>query len=130
MRQSLFLIEMFLLSAVAWGCGPADKPLPVGKSQTVAWTIEAPDELFRLHCSKCHGDGSGNGHMAGTLPVAPRNLRLETWQARVTELQIAGVIRDGGTVAGLHATMPAFREKLTEEQIQGLVHFIRQWKPL
>ena len=44
------------------------------KNGAVKTTLTRYD-LFRLHCSGCHGDGSGNGHIASTLAVRPRNLK-------------------------------------------------------
>ena len=85
-------------------------------------------DLFRLHCSGCHGDGSGNGHVATTLNVRPRNLKLVEWQASVTDSHILQVIRYGGMKYKLSAQMPAFAGKLTDQQIQSLVEYIRLLK--
>ncbi|RMF45370.1 MAG: hypothetical protein D6753_00345, partial [Planctomycetota bacterium] len=71
------------------------------------------EELFRLHCSTCHGDGSGNGHVAQTLKVKPRDLRDGRWQQSVDDARIRRVIRDGGAAVGLSPEMPAFGEKLS-----------------
>lgn len=83
------------------------------------------EQLYRLHCSGCHGDGSGNGHIAGTLPVRPRNLKHTAWQAGVTDEHITSVIRLGGQPMKLSEGMPAFADKLSEEQIQQLTQYIR-----
>ncbi len=85
-----------------------------------------PTELFRLHCSGCHGDGSGNGHIAATLKVRPRNLRHEEWQTSVTDKHIEAVIRDGGKPPKLSAEMPSFQDKLTDSQIHELAQYIRR----
>ena len=84
-----------------------------------------PTELFRLHCSGCHGDGSGNGHIASTLAVRPRNLKQTEWQASVTDSHILQVIRSGGIKHKLSDKMPGFADKLTDQQIQSLVEYIR-----
>ena len=82
-------------------------------------------DLFRLHCSRCHGDGSGNGHIASTLAVRPRNLKQMEWQASVTDSHILQVIRSGGIKHKLSDKMPGFADKLTDQQIQSLVEYIR-----
>ena len=82
-------------------------------------------DLFRLHCSPCHGDGTGNGHIAGTLKVLPRNLKHKEWQASVTDDEILAVIRDGGPARKLSPDMPPFKEKLSDAQMQVLVRYLR-----
>ena len=94
------------------------------KNIAVKATLTRSD-LFRLHCSGCHGDGSGNGHIASTLAVRPRNLKQMEWQASVTDLHIVEVIRGGGFKHKLSDKMPGFAEKLSDQQIQSLVQYIR-----
>ena len=88
-------------------------------------TMAAPD-LYRLHCSSCHGDGSGNGHVAATLKAKPRNLRLESWQDSVNDEHIRRVISGGGASVALNADMPAFKDKLSRAEIRSLVQYVRQ----
>ena len=85
----------------------------------------AREQLYRLHCSGCHGDGTGNGHIALTLPIRPRNLRHSEWQASVTDEHIAQVIREGGGAVKLNEAMPAFRDKLSDSEIRQLVGYLR-----
>jgi len=73
----------------------------------------------------CHGDGSGNGHIASTLAVRPRNLKQMEWQASVTDSHILQVIRSGDIKHKLSDKMPGFADKLTDQQIQSLVEYIR-----
>ncbi|MCA9190831.1 MAG: cytochrome c [Planctomycetales bacterium] len=82
-------------------------------------------EIFRLHCSECHGDGSGNGHVAATLKVPPRNLKDAKWQSIATDSRLRLVIKNGGPAVGLNLAMPAFSEKLNARQIEDLVEYIR-----
>lgn len=83
-------------------------------------------DLYRLHCSSCHGDGSGNGHIAGTLKARPRNLKLAEWQASVNDEHIAKVIREGGSAMKLSPDMPPFRDKLSQQEVQLLVYYLRK----
>jgi cbb3-type cytochrome c oxidase subunit III len=73
--------------------------------------------LFKQKCVKCHGkDGAGNdyGQIIGTT-----NLTDPEWQQRADDKRIATSIRHG------RGQMPAFGEKLTEEQITALVSYLR-----
>jgi mono/diheme cytochrome c family protein len=85
-----------------------------------------PEALFRLHCSRCHGDGTGNGHIAGTLKVAPRNLKHRDWQQSVDDAHIRRVIEQGGAAVKLSPDMPGFQQQLTAKEIQQLVSYIRR----
>jgi mono/diheme cytochrome c family protein len=96
----------------------------VGRDQAAA-TVQSPQDLYRLHCSTCHGDGTGNGHVAQTLKVRPRNLKHRQWQESVSDDHILHVIRDGGKSVKLSDQMPPFGEKLTEAELRVLAAYIR-----
>ena len=114
MSRRAELLFALLLSALFAGC----------VKETGATRLSR-EQLYRLHCSGCHGDGTGNGHIAGTLPIRPRNLRHSDWQKSVTDAHIFKVIQEGGKAAQLNESMPAFKEKLTEGQIKQLVGYLR-----
>lgn len=104
---------------VAVGCQPS-QPKAGG-----ADTRLSANDLYRLHCSACHGDGSGNGPVATTLKVRPRNLRHRQWQQSVTDAHIHRTIREGGKSVKLSDQMPAFDDKLNDADVQALVLYIR-----
>jgi len=74
--------------------------------------------LFKSKCAACHGpDGSGNVPMGKTLGVT--DLKADAVQKQ-TDAQLTDSITNGkGT------KMPAYKGKLTDDQIKGLVGFIR-----
>ncbi len=78
----------------------------------------APDAgpLFKEKCSMCHG-ADGKGFAAIKTP----DFTDPKWQASMTDKEITEVITNGkkGT------PMPAFGGKLSGEEIQNLVAFIR-----
>jgi len=96
---------------------PADTASPLSRA-----------DLFRLHCSSCHGDGTGNGHVAANLGVRPRNLKFREWQDSVSDVHILEVVRSGGAKFKLSDKMPSFAEKLTEAQMLTLVQYIRSFR--
>lgn len=75
-------------------------------------------KLFKQKCVKCHGsDGSGNttyGQIIGAT-----NLTDPEWQERVDDKRLVSSIKHGS------GQMPAFGEKLTEEQIASLTSYVR-----
>jgi cbb3-type cytochrome c oxidase subunit III len=73
-------------------------------------------DLFKQNCSMCHGV-DGKGYSALKTP----NFTDPTVQASLTDKEIVETIKKGkkGTA------MPAFADKLSDEQINSLVTYIR-----
>jgi cytochrome c6 len=84
--------------------------------------LRADDEaatLFKTKCAACHGpDGSGNTTM-GKQMQSP-DLRSEEVQKQ-TDAQLIEA-----TTNGKGKKMPAYKDKLTSDQIKQLVAYIRE----
>ena len=83
------------------------------------FAVPRPDDasdLFKQKCSMCHGE-DGKGYPALKTP----DFTDPKVQASLTDKQIVEVIKNGkkGTA------MPAFADKLSDEQINSLVAYIR-----
>lgn len=92
-------LTAFLLAAsmVLPGCAPSDEG-------------RAIEDIFVLRCTACHrADGAGVGAALG--PGSPA--------AAQSDGEMADVIRNG------RGTMQGFGDRLTDEQIDGLVAYIR-----
>jgi mono/diheme cytochrome c family protein len=64
-------------------------------------------QIYDTRCSACHGSsGKGDGPGAAALDPKPRNFADATWQAAVTDEQIAKVIKEGGPAVGKSPGMP------------------------
>jgi len=75
--------------------------------------------LFRAKCAVCHGaDGSGNTAMGKQMQ--PPDLRSEEVQKQ-TDAQLIDA-----TTNGKGKKMPAYKGKLTDDQIKQLVAYIRE----
>lgn len=72
--------------------------------------------LFRQNCAICHGTEANGKEMDGRLIPSLRYGDAAT----KTEQEIYTQIRDG------KLPMPAFKNQLTEEEIQKMVKFIRR----
>jgi len=82
--------------------------------------IAAGMQIYRNHCQKCHGrDGDGKGEKAPELSASPHDFtdahEMHTWK----DGELFWVITNG------HRPMPAFRDKLTEEERWQAVDYIR-----
>ena len=100
------------VKAVAWST------LVLGLTASTAFAADTSADLFKQKCAMCHGEsGSGKGKV-------PALGSAEVQQKSDAELKTAtekGVKTDKGM-------MPAFGGKLTPEQIDGLVMYIRSLK--
>jgi len=77
--------------------------------------------LFDEHCDSCHGkDGQAKTFKAKFNHA--RNLTDSKWQAEVTDERLFNSISNG------KGKMPAFRKKLSDDQINGLVAYVRRLK--
>jgi len=85
--------------------------------------IKDAKKLFKQRCIKCHGaDGTGNTTYGQTIGAS--NLTDPEWQDRVEDKRLLNVIKHG------RGQMPAFGEKLTDDQIDSLMLYVRTLKKL
>ena len=93
----------------------------VSASSTVA-------ELFTANCVRCHGeDGSGRTKMGRRLKI--KDLTSPTVQARLTPERIFETITYGKPDAGGNERMPAFGEKLSEDDRRALANYVETFTP-
>lgn len=82
--------------------------------------ISAGEIVYQTHCAECHGDnGDGNGFAAHELPIMPSDFRGE----RPTHAESMRVLRTG--VEG--TSMAPWTERLSDEEIVAVSHYIRQF---
>jgi mono/diheme cytochrome c family protein len=91
-------------------------------SKTLAYT-QAATGLYRQYCLVCHGaDGKGS-EMKARMPLIP-DFTSGAWQEGLTKAQLVVSVLDGkGT------TMPAFRERVSEQQAEDLAAYVRAFGP-
>lgn len=76
-------------------------------------------DVYKTKCAVCHApDGSGNSVMGKKLGA--KDLRSEEVQKK-SDAELNDVITNG-----MGKTMPAYKDKLTTDQIKGLVVYIRE----
>jgi cbb3-type cytochrome c oxidase subunit III len=77
------------------------------------------EELYRQNCADCHGvDGRGNTVLAMGQPYA--DLTDDVWKNGGDDDAIENSIR-----VGSFGLMPGFQEKLTGQQVQALVAYLK-----
>ena len=76
---------------------------------------------FDAQCAKCHGKDGRAHTMRGRLSHA-RDLTNAGWQNEVSDERLFNSISNG------KGKMPDFKKKLSEDQIDALVRYVRQLK--
>ncbi len=84
--------------------------------------LAAGETIYRQHCASCHGaTGRGDGPAAATLPGLPADFTIPHF-ATHTDAEVFGWIQNGKP----STAMPAFGDRLSEEQIWQVVTYIRK----
>jgi mono/diheme cytochrome c family protein len=110
---------VILFSMSGWSARAKAKKL----QNPVAVTPEAIGAgmmIYMDHCEKCHGEsGDGKGPKAADLSIAPQDFTDAHAMSRITDGEFFWQISEG------HRPMPAFKDKLTEEERWQVVDYIR-----
>ena len=97
---------------------------------TVAITAARADDAKATYdktCSACHGAaGKGDGAAAKMLKPPPQD--FATALKGKSDADIAKVIKEGGKAVGKSPAMPAYGSKLSDDQIKGMVEYIKGLK--
>ncbi len=89
-------------------------------SSSTALVQEGAD-LYQEHCASCHGtEGKGDGALAASLSKSPTNLTDLAFAASKSGFDLYSSI-----VLGMPPAMPAFGDKLTEEQRWAIVEYLQ-----
>ncbi len=76
----------------------------------------ASSAMFRAKCAMCHGQDGGGSEVGKSMNVP--DLRSPVVQ-KLPDAQLAQIISDG------KGGMPSFKNSLSEDQIHGLVTYVR-----
>ena len=94
----------------------------------LAADLSAARDNFKEQCAKCHGEsGVGNGSAGASLAVRPRNFNDCSRMTKESDERIFNAIKSGGASVGLSKEMPAWGEAFDDNEIQGLVAYVRQF---
>lgn len=90
---------------------------------TIAADVEQGAKLYKQYCRGCHGkDGRGGAH---TFMPHIDTLTKRGYIDELPDEHLFGVIHDGGESIGLSAYMPAWGNKLEDNEINDIIAFIR-----
>lgn len=109
---SLAAAALFAASAVASGVKTA-AAAQKGQSQA-----ERGRAVYEAKCTRCHGaDGAGRTRMAEI--VEPPDMSDPAWQRRHSNARMVAAVANG------RGQMPAFKKKLTRQEIAAVVAYVR-----
>jgi len=115
MKRTILALVACLVAAPAGAVhASADAPAPAA-------------DTFQFLCAQCHGvHGDGVGPNASpSLEAQPANLTDPVYMAKFTDAQIARTLTLGGPANDLSSLMPPWGNRLSREEILGLVRYIR-----
>lgn len=91
---------------------------------TAALADDSPAELWTAKCKSCHGpDGRAQTQMGKKEAIV--DMSQPAWQKAQTDDDIREVITEGSS---RNKKMKPYKEKLTPQQIDSLVGYIRTFK--
>ena len=94
----------------------------------LAADFSATHDNFVSQCAKCHGEsGRGDGPAGTSLAVKPRNFADCSRMAKESDERIFKTIKNGGASVGLSKDMPPWKEAFEDNEIRGLVAYVRQF---
>jgi len=91
---------------------------------STAASAESSADLWKARCKSCHGeDGRAQTRMGQKEAIA--DLTQPAWQQSLSDTDIRKLIAEGSP---RNSKMKPYKEKLTPEQIDSLVTYIRTLK--
>jgi mono/diheme cytochrome c family protein len=83
-------------------------------------------QLYEQICAACHGaSGRGDGPTGQALQPKPADF-AQVLKGK-DESYLTKVITDGGTSVGKSPMMPAYQGVLSDEQIRGLIQYLKRF---
>ena len=93
--------------------------------------VAAGAAVYRENCASCHKDNAEGTpewrqrNVNGVLPPPPLNGTAHAWHHPLSVLRM--VVKRGGAPVG--GTMPAFQDKLTDEQVDAVIAWVQSHWP-
>jgi mono/diheme cytochrome c family protein len=119
MKRGLQLAALVAALACAAGALAASR---AGQSGKGAGTPINPAVTYARNCATCHGKDGRADTLKSRHKYHARDLTNARWQAEATDERIFNAVLNGV------GKMPSFGKKLTTEQIESLVSYVRGLK--
>ena len=103
---------MIALALALLAQAPAPSPAPVA--------ARTPKEIWEERCIACHGE-DGKAQTKKGRELKAKDFTRPKWQKHTSDEEIVGTITNGIP----KKKMPAFKDKLSAEEIRALVPYLR-----
>jgi len=104
----------------------ADKEPDYTSQQAWQGGMQSGEGNFMANCVSCHGpQGKGDGVLADSLDVKPRDLTNKSIIASRTDEYLFKVIKHGGISVGLSDNMPLWGTTFSDVEINNIIKHIR-----
>jgi len=114
---------MPLAAAVATILAPAVIPSAARAAEV---DLKAAASNFSDSCADCHGEsGKGDGKKAAGLKTKPADFTNCAKMAKVSDDVLFKVIKEGGPAANLNKAMTGFGDAYEDNDIKGLIAYVR-----
>jgi cytochrome c553 len=91
-----------------------------------AEAIRVGGEIYASKCAKCHGDsGAGDGTVAPKLDLKPTDFTLKDHMDAMKDDYLFWRSSEGGDMEPFHSKMPAWKDKLTQDERWKALAFVR-----
>ena len=121
MLKKVVVVAIFL----GFGIG-AYVSLPTKAGAAPTGNRAAGLEVHKANCAKCHGPGGkGDGPAGKLLKTKPADWTDKAKMSKMSDSDLFNVIKNGGGAVGKSKLMPAWAGKLSDDQINDVIAFIR-----
>lgn len=101
--------------------------MPGGVALADEARLSAAKQNYETYCVQCHGlRRNGTGVNAPHMSVKPRDHTDPKAMGDLPDDQVFRAIKEGGLANNRSVLMPAFASVLTDEEIGGMVAYLRQ----
>lgn len=121
MKAFVFCVGILILLASVAGAASGISTAADTKRGRAAAQVERGRAVYATNCGRCHG-ADGQGHTRMAEMVEPPDLSDASWQSR------RGTSRMIASVANGRGQMPAFKGKLSKQDIAAAVAYVRTLK--
>jgi mono/diheme cytochrome c family protein len=114
-------IALMVYAVIQWNARARARNLKNPVAATPA-ALAAGNQIYQRHCQSCHGaNGDGKGEKAAELSTAPGDFTNAGKMSGLTDGELYWEITEG------RRPMPAFRDKLSEQERWEVVDYIRRF---
>ncbi len=133
---SMLVLSAMLLAACGGGGGGSADVYPDPPSEFASLTnpvggdqaaIDAGKTLYTQNCETCHGTtGLGDGPAGASLDPKPGDLQKA--YANTSDGFMFWVLSEGGSAAGLSASMASYKGVLSEDEMWKILAYVKTLK--